>query len=171
MHWVKVKTWSPNCLLTEPASLLLADTVTGALTASYGGYMAAVLEDWRPCTPFEWSMYDRLPDVNPWSGFDAHPLAISGLPCLGGRALYYAGPALLTGVRIAPPPLGPRRYHEATKWKRENPDADPQAEEERENERQKSKKRREDQGKSTKRYAHFRETRGRSRETRNRRRD
>ena len=95
-------------------------------------------------------------------GFRYPPNGRTGHFVSRGHSFYYSGTSNLTGVRISAPPLDPRKYHDVQKWKKNNPDQEPPTEEENEKERAKSKKRREGRAQSTRRYAHFRETRGRS---------
>ena len=78
-----------------------------------------------------------------------------GIPTLGGFAFYYPGDSRVTGVRLAPPTLDPRRYFEDMRWHMDNPDAQIPTDGEKEEKRAKSKKRREGRGRFARRYETF----------------
>ena len=114
-HYVKVLTWTSNCFLTAPQSILLGDRVAGILVASYGGTMAAGLDTWRVMDADEWFPLAAHGPPNPMTDFDLNWWAIEGLADLGGNAFRYAGEADISGIRVKPPPLGPHQYHDVKK--------------------------------------------------------
>ena len=116
-------TWSSNFLVTQPTALLAGDLVTGVLTATYGGYMAAILESWRLATPDEWRMCSPFPASCPLADIDFNQATLGGLPVLGGMGFYYEKEARISGVRMAPPPKDPHLFHltrKEQKWKEED---------------------------------------------------
>ena len=120
----RVRTWTSEFLATAPQSLFLGDMVTGALSASYGGIMAAILDTRKLTTMDEWAALDPYEVPLPTTDFDTYTWTLGALPELGGCAFYCEGNARLAAVRIAPPPTGPhtshrRRLEEAEKTKRE----------------------------------------------------
>ena len=153
-HYCKVLTWSSNFLVTAPAAVLAGDLVTGVLTATYGGYMAAILETWRLTTPDEWRMCGPLPPPCPRTEIDINQATVDGLPVLGGMGFYYEGGARILGVRMAPPPQDPHLYHFEKKEKKEKEEDDPDHVSSDPEGRKKSK-RRERRGRSVVRYQRF----------------
>ena len=143
--------------------LLAGDLVTGVSTATYGGYMTAILESWRLATPDEWRMCCPLPPPCPLTDIDFNQATLEGLPVLGGMGFYYEGEARILGVRMAPPPQDPHLFHLTRKEKKEKEEDDPKPAEP--SERKKSK-RREERGRSVVRYRRFNEDLGRSSLTR-----
>ena len=167
-HWVKVVAFSSNLLVTQPISLLLGDLVTGVFAATYGGFMTAALDCWRPTTRDEWESLSPLPFPDHVFDIDFNEMTVKGLPSLGGAGFYYPGIPRVTGVRMAVPPSDPHVYYQT---KREEKEAalkgkvtiiDPKEKEEK---RKSSQKRREGRDRSCMRYERVRSTspRGRSR--------
>ena len=93
---------------------MLGDLVWGSVAASYGGYTSAVFDTWKPVIAEEWRKPAPAPLPNPREDIDAKYWSIESIPVLGGDAFYYEGGARLDGVRLAPPPDGPRIFHKKT---------------------------------------------------------
>ena len=163
-HWVKVQAFSSNLLVTAPIALLLGDMVTGIFAATYGGFMTAALESWRPTTRDEWESISPLNFPDHIHDFDFSEITVSGIPSLGGSGFYYPGEARLAGVRLAAPPKDPHTYHREMRAIREAAakgltvtfDTD-----KKEEKRKASQKRREDRSKSCSRYEKASPSRGR----------
>ena len=124
-RYCKVLTWSSNFLATGPAVVLAGDLVTAVLTASYGGYMTAILETWRLTTQDEWMALGATPLPNPRADIDFNSATVGGLPVLGGSGFYYEGEAWILGVRMGPPPSDPHISHAERKEKKEKEEDDP----------------------------------------------
>ena len=154
-HYVRIVTWTSNCLVTTPTAFLLGDLVTGLFAASYGGHMTAGLDTWKPTNSVEWDALAPYDLPNPLLEIDLNWWAIEGLPDLGGSAFHYAGEPEITGFRIAPPPLDPHKFHQERKAKKkvtvQDPNGDPPVEE-KENEKRPTSRRRDDHSKSAARY-------------------
>ena len=149
-RWVEVKTWSPNCTAPDPVTLHLGGLIYGAMAASYGWYMAAVLETWSPCSEDRFYICTPYPCPDPWCDFDFHQMTVDGLPTLGGFAFYYTGEARLAGVRVSPPTLGPHRYFAEKQAAKDG--TPPETPEQKEEKRIRSQSRREHRGRSARRY-------------------
>ena len=168
-HWIKVIAFSSNLLVTGPIALLLGDLVTGVFAATYGGFLTAALDCWRPTTRDEWESLSPLPFPDHVHDLDFNEMTVKGLPSLGGAGFYYPGIPRVTGVRMAVPPSDPHVYYQN---KREEKEAalkgkevtfsDPKDKEEK---RKRSQKRREGRDRSCARYekARSHSPRGRSR--------
>ena len=168
-HWVKVIAFSSNLLVAAPVPLLLGDLVTGIFAATYGGFMTAALDCWRPTDRDEWESLSPLPFPDHIHDIDFNEMTVKGLPSLGGAGFYYPGIQRITGARLAAPPQDPHDYHrnqraknEAALKGKEVTIIDPKETEEK---RTRSQKRREGRDRSCARYERTRSQtpRGRSR--------
>ena len=98
---------------------MFGDIVLGIFAASYWGYMAAVLDTWRPA--FDRDMLS-LPTAAMIAGDDRdfNPWATDPLPRLGGSAFFYPGGAGMAGVRVKPSTLGPNAFCAQMREKKDN---------------------------------------------------
>ena len=75
-RYSKVPTWSANILATSATAIRVGEVVTGALSATYGGYMAEIPESRRPTSPAEWEMRAKAHTRNP--ALEPKPIRTSG---------------------------------------------------------------------------------------------
>ena len=142
---------------------MLGDCVTGVIAASYGGFMTAVLDTWRPTSIEEWSLLSPLPYPDVLTDFDTNRWTVDAIPDLGGNAYYYTGDPIITGVRLVAPPKDPHTFHTDRKAEKEGKPKTVKIDDE---EKRKSSRRRDDRAKSCTRYTSFRETVNEPAETR-----
>ena len=132
---------------------MLGECVAGAIAASYGGNMTAVLDTWRVTNADEWHLLCPLPFPDTLAELDTNCWAVDGVPDLGGNAYFYAGESFLTGVRIKPPPQDPHEYRRDRKARKDGKQVKIDLTED---EKRAKSKRREDRSKSCVRYSDFR---------------
>ena len=126
-HVCEIFAWTSNLMSVGPAVISLGDPVCGLIAASYGGYMAAVLETWKKVAMDDWARTCPYPPPNDLDSIDFNRWAVDALPELGGDGYYYEGPARLTSVRSAAPPLDPRLFFQARRERAKNATIDPNA--------------------------------------------
>lgn len=97
------ETWPSNVMIAGPIPILIGDMVTGAISASYGGCVAAILGDWKPVALDEWALSAPFPPPNALADIDTNLWIADSIPDLGGSGFYYPGDARLTGIRLAAP--------------------------------------------------------------------
>ena len=105
-------------MVTEAFSLLCGDLILGLFAASYGGYMTAVLDTWRPIRESDFRTLPRAALI-PGEDIDFNPWTVDPLPRLGGSAFYYPGDADLTGARVKPATNDPHVFYQETREKKE----------------------------------------------------
>ena len=106
-HYCKVYAWTSNFITVGPTAISLGGPATGVTSASYGGYMAAVMDTWALTTMGEWALTSPFPPLCDIETIDMNRWALDSLPELGGDGFYYEGPERLADVRTAAPPLDP----------------------------------------------------------------
>ena len=129
--------------------------MVGLVAASYGGYMTAVFETWKKVSMDDWAVTCPYPPPVDLDDIDFNRWTVDGLPELGGNGFYYKGPARLTSVRTAAPPLDPHLFF-LERRNNKNASIDPSTPDQAETNRAPSK-RRETRDRSCARYAHFRD--------------
>ena len=87
--------------------------------------MAAGLDTRRPTSRGEWKSLPPYEPPNAMCEIDLNWRTIDGVPDLGGNAYRYSAEADITGIRTAPPPLGPHRYRQDRIEKKKVTMADP----------------------------------------------
>ena len=94
--------------------------------------------------------FSPLPFPDVLNDLDWNRWAVDDVPDLGGDAFFYEGDSILTGVRVAPPPMGPHSFHRERKAKKDGGEKtatiDPSA-----GDKRPQSKRREDRGESCQR--------------------
>ena len=101
-RYADVLEYSPNSLSAGPVTLVCGDWVAGVVAASYGCYVAAVLDTWRAMAGDEWGL--SVPAHPPNFGeVDFNKWDTAGFPQLGGIGFYSDGGADLAGDGSLPP--------------------------------------------------------------------
>ena len=91
---------------------MLGILITGVATATYGGHSTCQLGAWAPCTNIDWAhgSTSRIPsgldrDLDPWTW--------ASLPILGGAGyVINLKNGFIAGVRLSPPTVDPRIFHQ-----------------------------------------------------------